>query len=108
MWLTYQSSNLTSPLKLSKEGRLQLAVCMIVGLEGLQNLIEALEQECPEVMEGAKVTCKSANMSRIMMVWFECTRSIKLDDARLMSTIAKYMKLTCISSPQYCEISRSA
>jgi len=69
---------LTSPLELAEEHRLQLAVPMVVGVEGLENSVQAFEEECPEVMKWAKVPCTIGNMSCIMMVWLDNAGSIKL------------------------------
>lgn len=65
-------------MKLSKEGCFEFAVTMIIGVVRLEHLVEPFEQERPESMEWPEVHREFSSMSRIMIVWFQCSRSIKL------------------------------
>jgi hypothetical protein len=66
--MMYQSARVTSLLELAEEGRLQLALSVVVGVERLEDSVQALEEECPEIVKWAKVTCTISDMSRVMVV----------------------------------------
>jgi len=69
---------LTRPLELAEECHLQLALAMVVGVERLEDSVQALEKEGPEIVKWAKVSHTVSNMSHIVMVWFGDARSIEL------------------------------
>jgi hypothetical protein len=75
---THQSACLTRPLKLAEERHLQLALAMVVGVERLEDLVQALEKKGPEIVKQAKVVRTVGNMSRIVVVWFGDAGSVEL------------------------------
>jgi hypothetical protein len=74
----HQSAHLTSLLELIEECRLQLALPVVVGVEGFEDSVQALEKECPEVVKWAKVPCTIGNVSCIVVIWFDNARSVEL------------------------------
>jgi len=89
--ITYQSACLTSLLELTKEGHLQLALSMVVGVERLEDSVQALEKECPEIIKWAKVMCTISNMSCVMVVWLNNTGSIELGII-IINTVGDYTR----------------
>jgi hypothetical protein len=69
---------LTRLLELTEERRLQLALAMVVGVERLEDSVQALEKKGPEIVKRAKVARTVGDMSRIMVVWLDNAGSIKL------------------------------
>jgi hypothetical protein len=69
---------LTRPLELAEERRLQLALAVVVGVERLEDSVQALEKEGPEIVKRAKVARTVGDMSRIVMVWFGDAGSVEL------------------------------
>lgn len=65
-------------MKLHEKGRFKCTVQMVVGLVRFQQLVEALEQESPEIVERAKIAHTSTNMGRKVMVRFDRARTIQL------------------------------
>ena len=65
-------------MKLAEERRLQLALAMVVGVERLEDSVQALEKKGPEIVKRAKVARTVGDMSRIMVVWLDNAGSIKL------------------------------
>jgi hypothetical protein len=107
--MTYQSAHLTSLLELTEEGHLQLALSIVVGVERLEDSVQALKEECPEIVKWAKVTCTISNISRVMVVWLDNTRSIELGII-IVNTVGDYTQacgLTGRSSVQYSHMSCS-
>ena len=51
---------------------------MVVGVERLEDLVQALEKKGPEIVKRAKVARTVGDMSRIMVVWLDNAGSIKL------------------------------
>jgi len=51
---------------------------MVVGLERLKNFIEMLVEEHPEIVEWPEVLHTFTDMSRVVMVWLDDARTIKL------------------------------
>jgi hypothetical protein len=86
---TYQLACLTSLLELTEEGHIQLALSVVVGVERLEDSVQMLEEECPEIVKWAKVTCTISDMSRIMVVWVNNTRSIELGII-IINTVGDY------------------
>jgi len=76
--MMHQSACLTRLLKLTEERRLQLALAVVVGVERLEDSVQALEEEGPEIVKWAKVPCTISDMCRIMVVWLDNAGSIKL------------------------------
>jgi hypothetical protein len=75
---TYQPTYMTCLLEVTEESRLEFAVAVVVCFVGLQNLVEPFEKECPEVVERAIVSHTFANVSRVMVIWFDHIGSIQL------------------------------
>ena len=75
---THQSACLTRPLELAEECHLQLALAMVVGVERLEDLVQALKKEGPEIVKRAKVARTVGDMSRIVVVWFGDAGSVEL------------------------------
>ena len=71
-------ARLTRLLKLTEEHRLQLALAVVVGVERLEDSVQALEKKGPEIVKRAKVARTVGDMSRIMVVWLDNAGSIKL------------------------------
>ena len=69
---------MTCPLELAKERRLQLALAMVVGVERLEDSVQALKKEGPEIVKQAKVARTVGDMSRIVVVWFGDAGSVEL------------------------------
>jgi hypothetical protein len=69
---------LTRLLELTEERRLQLALAVVVGVERLEDSVQALEKKGPEIVKRAKVARTVGDMSRIMVVWLDNAGSIKL------------------------------
>ena len=69
---------MTSLLELIEERRLQLALPMVVGVEGFEDSVQALEKECPEVVKWAKVPRAIGNVSCIVVIWFDNAGSVEL------------------------------
>jgi hypothetical protein len=74
----HQLACFTCPLELTKEHHLQLALAMVVGVERLEDSVQALKKEGPEIMKWAKVAYTVGDMSHIVVVWFGDARSIEL------------------------------
>jgi hypothetical protein len=93
-----------------EEGRLQLALSVVVGVERLEDSVQALEEECPEIVKWAKVMCTISDMSCVMVVWLDNTGSIELGII-IVNTVGDYTRahgLTGRSSVQYSHMSCSA
>ncbi len=71
-------ARLTCPLELAEERHLQLALAVVVGVERLEDSVQALKKEGPEIVKWAKVVRIVGDMSHIVMVWFDDTGSIEL------------------------------
>ena len=69
---------MTRLLELTEERRLQLALAVVVGVERLEDSVQALEKKGPEIVKRAKVARTVGDMSRIMVVWLDNAGSIKL------------------------------
>ena len=53
-------------------------MAVVVGVERLEDSVQALEMEGPEIVKQAKVARTVGDMSRIVMVWFGDARSVEL------------------------------
>jgi hypothetical protein len=51
---------------------------VVVGVERLEDSVQVLEEEGPEIVKWAKVLCAISDMCHIMVVWLDNTESIKL------------------------------
>jgi hypothetical protein len=69
---------LACPLELAEERRLQLALAVVVGVKGLEDSVQALEKEGPEVVKWAKVPRAIGNVSCIVVIWFYNAGSVEL------------------------------
>ena len=69
---------MTRLLELTEERHLQLALAVVVGVERLEDSVQALEKKGPEIVKRAKVARTVGDMSRIMVVWLDNAGSIKL------------------------------
>ena len=69
---------MTRLLELTEERCLQLALAVVVGVERLEDSVQALEKKGPEIVKRAKVARTVGDMSRIMVVWLDNAGSIKL------------------------------
>jgi len=74
----HQSASLTCPLELAEEHHLQLTLAMVVGVERLEDSVQVLKKEGPEVVKWAKVLYIISNMSCIVVIWFDNARSVEL------------------------------
>ena len=75
---TYQAACLTHLLKLTEESGFQVTLAMVVGLERLENFVETLIEERPEIVQRPEVPHTFANVSRVVMVRLNDARTIKL------------------------------
>jgi len=66
--MMYQVACLTHLLKLTEESGFQVTLAMVVGLERLENFVETLIEECPEIVQRPEVLHAFANVSRVVMV----------------------------------------
>jgi hypothetical protein len=69
---------LTCLLELTEERHLQLALAMVVGVERLEDSVQALKKKGPEIVKQAKVACTVGDMSHIVVVWFGDAGSVEL------------------------------
>ena len=76
--MMYQVACLTHLLKLTEESGFQVTLAMVVGLERLENFVETLIEECPEIVQRPEVLHTFANVSRVVMVQLNDARTIKL------------------------------
>jgi hypothetical protein len=76
--MTYQAAYLTHLLKLTEESGFQVTLAMVVGLERLENFVETLIEERPEIVQRPKVLHAFANVSHVVMVRLNDARTIKL------------------------------
>jgi hypothetical protein len=74
----YQAACLTHLLKLTEESGFQVTLAIVIGLERLENFIEMLIEERPEIMQRPEVPHTFTNVSHIVMVWLNDARTIKL------------------------------
>jgi hypothetical protein len=69
---------LTCLLELAEERRLQLALAVVVGVERLEDSVQALEEESPKVVKWAEVPREFGNVSCVVVVWLDNARSVEL------------------------------
>jgi hypothetical protein len=74
----YQVVCLTHLLKLIEESSFQVTLAIVVGLERLENFVEMLIEECLEIVQRPEVPYTFTNVSCIVMVRLNNTRTIKL------------------------------
>lgn len=65
----YQSTYVRCLMEVVEECRLELPLAMVVSFVRLQNFVEPLVKECPEVMKWAIISHAFANVGRIMVIW---------------------------------------
>ena len=66
------------PMKFCKERSLQLAVTVIVCIEGFQNLVQTLKEEGPEAVDRSKSTYELWQVRRVVVIWLHRRFSIEL------------------------------
>jgi len=82
---------------------------MVVGLKRLENFVEMLIEEHPEIVEWPKVPHTFTNMSHVVMVWLDDTRTIKLHCKISISGNRFWCdRRTGINSVQYSHMRHSA
>lgn len=69
---------MTGSLELLEESRLEFSTVMVVRLVTFENLVQALENERPETMQGAKVEHEFESMCRVMVIWTNDRWTIQL------------------------------
>ena len=65
-------------MKFCKERSLELAVTVIVCIEGFQNLVQTLEEEGPEAVDRSKSTYELWQVRRVVVIWLHRRFSIEL------------------------------
>jgi hypothetical protein len=71
---------MTRLLKVAKKRSLELALTVIVRIEGLEDLVQMFIEVSPKVLEWSEVPDTFADVRRIVMIGFDHVGAVKLGD----------------------------